>query len=264
MEESGLDRADAPCPFNCGPVTRRRAVRFITNGHCARIVYHGARYFHSLFVLQLDDFPNFIRAKAIWVAINKQLDRSIPSIKILSIALTAIKVCTASIFEDHSGVHESQFREMESTVFRAVGDLLDPFSVLNSMDQKNDRPRVVIPEFNMDMGRRQLDGIADLVESAVLQPEEENIARIMLKNAGWDTLLATLGRETWGDLDSDDSKASAAIIRPSNLAQRLIARDLQMLKQIVPLDAPEWIRNRKKTLDRADEDEEEEAGFSFL
>jgi hypothetical protein len=52
------------------------------------------------------------------------------------------------------------------------------------MDQKDDRPRVVIPEFNTDKGRRQLDGVADLVESAVLQPDEENIARIMLKNAG--------------------------------------------------------------------------------
>jgi hypothetical protein len=120
MEESGLDRPDSPCPFSCGPVTRRRAVRFITNGYCARIVYHTARYFHSLFVLQLDDFPNFIRAKAVWEAISKQLSRSIPSVKILSIALTAIKACVASIFEDQSGVQESQLPEMESTVFRAV------------------------------------------------------------------------------------------------------------------------------------------------
>jgi hypothetical protein len=225
----------------------RKAVDFLLTGFVPRTVYHVTRYVYTVFVAQGEALEHYVRAKALWHIMQKRSGWSLFSFRVMSIALMAIKVCTAAVFEEErpGEIAPRQRTLMEATIFKAVDDLLNPFEVYDSLEKPEDY-RMALPDVMLIEGKRELEDIIHLLENGQLASTEEMIARSLLNREKWDQLCRFLTREKWGDVDDDDSVAPTHVVRDDHEVQRLIESDLAGLTKLVPKPPPDWIKSRNK------------------
>jgi hypothetical protein len=219
----------------------QRCVDFLIAGTVGRILFHVARYFHSVFVMSTEDLPDFLRAVGLWHVMHKRAPATIRAVGTLSIALMAIKSCTSLLFENH--VTENERPRIQSALFQAIDDLLNPHHVYESLE-KDENFRAELQEFVPDPGKRELESVVHLIDAGAFEPGEAMIARLLLDSETWDQFLAVVGRELWGDTEKDEG--SAGTYRPGRdrMVQRLLEWEINRMNEVVPRPPPPWLRDR--------------------
>ncbi|OHT10944.1 hypothetical protein TRFO_19647 [Tritrichomonas foetus] len=233
--------------LDAGPKNAKDCIDFLRAGVCSRILYHVAKYMHATLVLNIEDYPDFIRARALWHIIYKKLDDSIVSYRFVSIALMMIKSCTFVLFDEHST--PTSFRDkkiVESTLFVMIDKFLNPFQIFDSLEKPEDY-RATLTPIMLENGKPMLDDINTLVEKGMLKNDEEKIARLMTQPNGVPDLLCLLGAESWGDVAEYTGPRNRSRYNETRIVQKLIEMDIAKLNEKMPRTPPKWVKNESLT-----------------
>lgn len=240
-----IDRFDFLNYLKSGIRSARDCAEFLRSGICPRALYHVAKYMHSIFVLNLEDLPDFVRARALWHVIYKNIQSSILECKFISVALMMIKVCTFVLFQEHADEKcFSNIDIVQSTLFYAIDNLLNSFRAFDSLERDEYYQAKMTPVV-LEKGKRIQTDIIELLNSEVLLPEEEKIARLMVNPQGMHDLLCFLGAEPWGDTAEFTGSKAKHRYNETRMVQKLIEMDIAKLNEKMPRKPPDWVRPRK-------------------
>lgn len=229
-----------------GISSARDCAEFLRSGICPRLLYHITRYMHSIFVLNMEDLPDFIRARALWHIIYRTIKSSILECRFVSVALMMVKVCTFVLFQEHAEPNcFSDINVVQSTLFNAIDNFLNSYRVFGLPD--NDiYDRSKIAPVVLEKGKRVLNDVVELLNNEVLLPDEEKIARLLINPQGMNDLLCFLGAESWGDAcEYTGGSKSQHAYNETRMVQKLIEMDIAKLNEKMPRKPPEWVRPRK-------------------
>ena len=221
-------------------------VRFLRSGLCPRILFHVAKYCHSLFVMDEDDFPDYVRLRALWNTCLKTCDSSIVSYKFMSTALMMIKACTYVLFDEKGTENVGDRKVLQATIFHAVDELLNMYEVFESFEKDEDY-RAKMKPANLPRGKTLLSDIQDLLDQHVLSQREDMLARLVLSPDGGHDLMFILGGETWGDAVEREVHGTKRTYNERRMTQKMIERDIAEVNRVMPRDPPDWILHRDKS-----------------
>lgn len=221
-------------------------VAFLRNGLCPRILFHVVKYLHSLFVMDQDDLPNYVRLRALWYTCCKTCDSSIVSYKFMSTALMMIKACAYVVFDEQGQENVGDRPLLQSTIFHAVDQLLNLYEVFDSFE-KEENYRVKLPQVNLPRGQTLLSDIQEFVDKGLLSDREELLARHLLNPSGSRDLMFILGSESWGDAVEKEIEGKQRTYNERRMTQKMLERDIAEINRVMPRDPPEWISSRDKT-----------------
>ena len=239
------ERFDILNYVNAGMKNARDCVNFLRSGTCSRMLFHVAKYMHSILVYNREDLPDFIRARALWHVIYKKIDDSIVTYRFVSIALMMLKACTYVLFEEHSPNDAFSDNEvMQVTVFWTIDRLLNPFQIFDSLE-KDENFRVKLKPILLNQRKQILDDLKVLIDDGSFEPPEEEIAKLIVNPVGMNDLLCLLGTEAWGDVAEYKGPMTRLRYNENRMVQKLIAMDIEKLNIRMPRKPPKWIRQRK-------------------
>lgn len=241
-----IERFDFLNYLKSGIRSARDCAEFLRSGICPRLLYHVARYMHSIFVLNMEDLPDFIRARALWHIVYKSIENSILECRFLSVAMMMIKVCTFVLFQEHAEPKcFSDIGIVQSTLFFAIDNFLNRYHVFSSLE-KDEFERAKTTPVVLEKGKRVLSDIVELLNNELLLPEEEKIARLTINPQGMHDLLCFLGAESWGDAaEYTGGSRNQHHYNETRMVQKLIEMDIAKLNEKMPRKPPDWVRPKK-------------------
>ncbi|EAY12599.1 hypothetical protein TVAG_154500 [Trichomonas vaginalis G3] len=234
------DRFDFKKNFKFHPLKIEDIRQALTIGIVPRLLFHVAKYIHSIFVLNMEDISQYIRIRALWIICQARFPPGDSGI-ILSMVLVMYKVCCSILFITCSPKYcITNEKDLTATVFHFIDKMLNPFQIFDSMNDDERSTKAKLP-LRAPKRRSQID-IAELVEKYDLLDDDETIARAMLSKNAPEILLKILSNEAWGDYDFDGSEEDQDDDIQEIPIQSIIRRDIKDLNWKNPNKVAEWMK----------------------